>query len=205
MHIASNRSMTLKNDDEVMAALKQFDQILKNSISKTLRKNPRIARWIHEEDVYQEVALRMIRACKTVDINDDKHFIHLMLLQLSRTIIDCHRKIFGPNGWATNLKTDPEAIHQKSASSDQLIRNHSRNEQPISAEDWIDFHESIEKLLDEREQQVFMMLFYGNYTDIEVAQFLACSDRTVRRDWRNARIKLQEHIQQKRNHGDKKD
>ena len=49
--------------------------------------------------------------------------------------------------------------------------------------------ESLRKL-DERAAQIVELRYFGGYEEIEIAQMLDVSDRTVRRDWRKARAFL---------------
>ena len=44
--------------------------------------------------------------------------------------------------------------------------------------------------LDPRAAQIVELRFFGGYEDVEIAQMLELSDRTVRRDWRKARAFL---------------
>jgi RNA polymerase sigma factor (sigma-70 family) len=96
-----------------------------------------------------------------------------------------------------NLKSDPDAIQKDKLTLENRLVDRFSSGEPITVEEWIDFHLSIEKL-SEDEQKVFQMMFYGQLTDLKVAELLGCSDRTVRRLWRNARLKLQQMINEKR-------
>ena len=44
--------------------------------------------------------------------------------------------------------------------------------------------------LDERVAQIVELRYFGGYSEIEIAQMLGISDRTLRRDWRKARAFL---------------
>ena len=44
--------------------------------------------------------------------------------------------------------------------------------------------------LDERAAQIVELRYFGGYSEIEIAQMLGISDRTLRRDWRKARAFL---------------
>ncbi|MFM7590527.1 MAG: sigma-70 family RNA polymerase sigma factor, partial [Isosphaeraceae bacterium] len=188
--------MNLLSDEEVLARLKKHQHVLWAAIRRSLNNNARLRRWVQDDDIAQEVSLRLIRACKTTAIQDESHFIHLLLLLLNRTVIDLHRKFYGPNGWASHIKTDPKATFQQGATQNNTTKNARDGGQPLTMEEWFDFHESIETVLNEREQMVFMMIFFAKYTEKEVAALLDCSDRTVRRDWRDAKMKMQNRINQ---------
>jgi len=170
-----------------------FDYRLRHAIHKALVMNFKLKRWITSDDVKQEVLLRMVRAIRDVEIVDEAHFVHLVLLQLRRSLIDFHRNLYGPNGWATRMKSDPNAAKMNKATAENLTRTLILAGAPISVEEWIDFHESVELLSDD-EKAVFEMFFYGGYKEDEIAHLLKCSGRTVRRLWKSSREKLQKRI-----------
>ena len=181
------------SEAELLSRLMWIDKRLRLAVRRSIQSNPKLQRWVTEDDLKQEVLLRLIKACGVTAIADDAHFIHLMLLQLRRSIIDFHRKLFGPNGWAVNLKTDPKAVRVNQATMQEHPRNLITHGAPVTIEEWIDFHESVETL-PEAEKAVFEMFFYGGFTDYEIAGILGCSDRTVRRHWMKARVSLQRLI-----------
>lgn len=187
----------LMSEAELILKIEQFRWLLRGAIKTAIQRNPKLRRWVQEPDIRQEVLLRLLKAVRVTEIHSDAHFIHLLLLQLRRTIIDFHRNIYGPNGWAINLKSDPDAIQKDKLTLENRLVDRFSSGEPITVEEWIDFHLSIEKL-SEDEQKVFQMMFYGQLTDLKVAELLGCSDRTVRRLWRNARLKLQQMINEKR-------
>lgn len=53
-------------------------------------------------------------------------------------------------------------------------------------------HEALQDLekIEPRLAQVVEMRYFGGYTDVEIAETLAVTDRTVRRDWERARLLL---------------
>jgi DNA-directed RNA polymerase specialized sigma24 family protein len=53
-------------------------------------------------------------------------------------------------------------------------------------------HEALESIakLDGRLVQVVEMRYFGGLNDLEIAQALGVTDRTVRRDWEKARLLL---------------
>ena len=63
---------------------------------------------------------------------------------------------------------------------------------------WTDVrvHESLQEMtkVDERMAQVVEMRYFGGLTDLEIAGALGVTDRTVRRDWEQARLFLAEAL-----------
>jgi RNA polymerase sigma factor (sigma-70 family) len=57
-------------------------------------------------------------------------------------------------------------------------------------------HEALEEMaqLDMRMAQVVEMRYFGGMTDIEIGEALGVTDRTVRRDWEQARLFLAEAL-----------
>lgn len=57
-------------------------------------------------------------------------------------------------------------------------------------------HEALEELarVDERMAQVVEMRYFGGLTETEIAEVLGVTDRTVRRDWEQARLFLAEAL-----------
>lgn len=189
------------NENELIARLTKVEKQFNKALHKALFMNIRLKRWVTKDDLKQDVLLRMVRIIKEVDVQSDTHFLRLLLLQLRRSIIGFHRKLYGPNGWALNLKTDPNATKQKNVTDDNLTRMMISAGAPVTIEEWIDFHESVD-LLPEIEKSIFELFFYGGLTDYEVAKIIGCSDRTVRRHFKSARETLQSRIdERKQKHG----
>ena len=186
---------------EILVLITMARTRLEKAARLVIRHNPKLERWVHPDDIVQEVLLRMVKACEKIDITDRSHLFHLMLTQLRRVIIDSYRTLYGPNGWATKIKSDPRAIDLSQATEEDLSRTKFNSGAPITIEEWVDFHESVESL-PRFEQDVFEMMYYGGFTSDEVAEILNVSGRTVRRHWRDSRLILQRRINE--NRGDSK-
>lgn len=174
------------NEPEINSRFEQSIKILEKAVSKSLKLNPKLNRWLSENDLTQDVLLRMVRTCQEVDIVDQNHFIHLMLVQLRRAIIDNYRKLFGTQGWARNVTTQLDTI-------DPLNLGDNSNDHSITFEELIDFHESVNNLPD-HERKVFHMYYYGGLTEMEISVILGISERTVRRRWKNANHKMHKQL-----------
>jgi len=57
-------------------------------------------------------------------------------------------------------------------------------------------HEALEEMaqVDERMARVVEMRYFGGLTDLEIGEALGVTDRTVRRDWEQARLFLAEAL-----------
>jgi RNA polymerase sigma factor (sigma-70 family) len=61
-----------------------------------------------------------------------------------------------------------------------------------AADQIVDVDEALKKLatMDPRLASVVEMRYFGGMTDLEIAETLGLTDRTVRRDWEKARLML---------------
>ena len=64
--------------------------------------------------------------------------------------------------------------------------------QPAAADDIVRVHEALEDLarIDARLAQVVEMRYFAGLVEVQIAQALGVSERTVRRDWEKARLLL---------------
>jgi DNA-directed RNA polymerase specialized sigma24 family protein len=95
------------------------------------------------------------------------------------------------------LGYNPKGIDLSQATENDLTRTKFNSGEPITIEEWVDFHESVE-ILPRIEQEVFEMMYYGGFTSDEVSEILQVSSRTVRRHWRDSRLILQRRINENR-------
>jgi RNA polymerase sigma factor (TIGR02999 family) len=65
--------------------------------------------------------------------------------------------------------------------------------QPAAADDIVRVHEALEELaaIDARLAQVVEMRYFAGLSEVQIAQALDISERTVRRDWEKARLLLE--------------
>jgi len=180
---------------ELLNLLNQNHEYLQFQVRNILRNNPRLCRWIQAEDVAQNILIRMYRCIKdeNLEIFDQQHFIRLMSTQLRREVIDLYRKHFGPYGMGTHLKTDPHAIAINSATEYRRVPTSATYNGPESDEEWSEFHEKVDQLPAEL-KQVFELIWYSGFTEVQASEILEVSERTVRRRWRDARIQVQQRL-----------
>jgi RNA polymerase sigma-70 factor, ECF subfamily len=64
---------------------------------------------------------------------------------------------------------------------------------PVQPADVLALHDALEELagLDPRQAQVVELRFFGGLSEVEIAEMLRVTTRTVRRDWSTARLWLQ--------------
>lgn len=156
---------------------------------KMLRDFPRLRRWEETDDVFQNAALRLCSALQSVTPRSVGEFIRLAALQIRRELLDLARHYFGPQG--------PGAHHASNAAdAGQLSQSTPAGFEPMqSTYDsgrlaiWTEFHDQIDSLPDD-ERECFDLLFYQGLSQIEAANFLGVTERTIQRRWQQARIKV---------------
>lgn len=155
---------------------------------KMLRRFPRVARWEQTDDVLQGALLRLLRALQAVRPASVREFFSLAAEQLRRTLLDLARHHYGPLGVGANHES-----HSGSEAPGEASALPNRAEPGPDLERWSAFHQAVATLPDE-EREAFGLLFYHGWTQAEVAAVLQVSDRTVRRQWHSACVKLREAL-----------
>jgi hypothetical protein len=119
----------------------KMDELLNQSIRKSIQDNPYLKPWVNLVDMRRDVWSRLPSWQMT-----DTHDAYLMAAQVRRTVISYHRKMTGPYGWTVDFAKI----------------NHQPGD-PVSIVEWIKFHESVD-LLTASEKFVFKMIAYGGFT-----------------------------------------
>ena len=156
---------------------------------KLLRDFGDVRRWEQTDDVYQNACVRLCRALENVELIDTRHFFRLAALQIRRELIDLARHYRGSQGAAAHhasLAGNADNNSQPPLAPDRAELSHD----PRRLADWAEFHEQIE-LLPEEEREVFDLLWYHALSQDEAAELLGMHVRTIKRRWREARLRLQ--------------
>ncbi|MCA9264357.1 MAG: sigma-70 family RNA polymerase sigma factor [Planctomycetales bacterium] len=145
---------------------------------------PGLQRWEQTDDIFQQAMLRIGRELELVQPTTSKQFLGFAALQIRRSLIDMVRHHFGPHGDARHLVAgDHEGRIVRGAEP----RGH--HSEPESLLEWVQFHESVEKMPPD-EREVFSMKWYSGMQHEEIASTLDISLATVKRRWHRARIYL---------------
>jgi len=128
-------------------------------------------------ELVHESYLRLLKATR-VDINDRAHFFAYAAKVMRSIIVDFvrARRAERCGGKAIMVTLDTSVEDRNRASEEEIIR----------------VSEALEELaqLEPRLVQVVEMRYFGGLTEEEVASVLGVTERTVRRDWRRARLLL---------------
>lgn len=153
---------------------------------KILADIPGVERWEEIDDLVQNSSLRLWKALQNHHPPTPLDYFRLAAAVIRRELIDLSRRYFGPHGLAAN-----QAKSWQPGSSDaspvELESNSTYD--PVNLSNWTEFHEYVEKLPEE-ERILFDLLWYQGMTLDEAAESIGSSERTVRRHWRTARVKL---------------
>jgi RNA polymerase sigma factor (sigma-70 family) len=157
---------------------------------KMLRDWDRVHRWEDTSDVLQNALMRLYRSLAETRPARAVDFFRLAALNIRRELYDLARHYYGPRGEGANhitvtwkLRTDGEldaAMEQQYADGD---------DDPENLAAWAEFHEQVGRLPEE-ERELFDLLWYQELSQSEAAALLAISERTVKRRWASARLRL---------------
>jgi RNA polymerase sigma-70 factor (ECF subfamily) len=104
----------------------------------------------------------------------------LATLQIRRELVDLARKHRGPESYAANHESnstvvDSEVVMRVSYAADPYVHD-------PGVERWAAFHEAA-AALPSGEREVFELAWFLGAEQVEVADHLGCSVRTVKRRW----------------------
>ncbi len=146
---------------------------------------PRLARWAETDDLAQNARLRLWKALETARPESVLAFFRLAAVQVRRELIDLARHHFGPEGPAAHHTTRTGPFEDQLSSEDDPVR--------LAA--WTEFHEQVQELPDDL-CAVFDMLWYQGLTQIETAELLGVTERTIQRRWVAARQELSRRLRE---------
>jgi RNA polymerase sigma-70 factor (ECF subfamily) len=155
---------------------------------KMLRDFPDVQRWEQTDDVCQNASLRLWRALGEVPLTDARHFFRLAALQIRRELLDLVRRYRGPEGLGAAHATQAPGQGGESQAAPHYDRAEVSHD-PRRLAEWGDFHAQVDRLPDD-EREAFDLIWYHGLSQEEAAAVLNVSLRTVKRRWREARLKL---------------
>jgi RNA polymerase sigma factor (TIGR02999 family) len=141
--------------------------------------NERNGHTLQTTALVNEAFLRLVNF-RQIEWQDRTHFFSVAATLMRRVLVDFAR--------ARNYQKRGGGAQQESLSdADVLLRQEWHN-----LEDVLAVHEAVEQLAqaDERCAKVVEMRFFGGLTNEEIAEVLGVTDRTVKNDWRFAKMWL---------------
>jgi RNA polymerase sigma factor (sigma-70 family) len=156
---------------------------------KMLRDFPGVHRWEETDDVLQNAVLRLCRALSDVQPPTATDFFRLAAAQIRRELLDLARRYSGAHGLGANHASvagkGPAPVAASAAGPNPTDTTHD----PDRLASWSDFHREAESLPPE-EREAFDLLFYQGLSQAEAAAVLDVSERTIKRRWQSARLRL---------------
>lgn len=143
------------------------------------------------DDVLQRCLLNLFHSLENVRPQNVRAFMGLAALQIRRKLIDLARH-YSRLG-EVSIDALPGHLNPR-ANSERMDRIASFADPATSLDTlrkWTDFHECVDKLPDD-EREVFQLTYYQGLKQQQVAEILGVSERTVKRIWRSAKIRLHE-------------
>ena len=158
-----------------------FDQIVP-LVYHELRRSARRELAVRPSDtlsttaLVHELYLKLSRSTNA-DWHNEAHFLSVAAIAMRHILVDhARRRIADKRGGA----------HRVVTLDDNLVATDAQ------AESLLELHEALEHLatLDQRLARVVECRFFGGMTEIQTAEVLGVTERTVRRDWVKARALL---------------
>jgi RNA polymerase sigma-70 factor (ECF subfamily) len=153
----------------------------------------RLRRWEETDDILQSALIRLHRALGAIVPETPRDFYRLATAQIRRELIDLARHYYGPQGPARQHESaTPIDNGGQEKSAAFVIQDTSLEPHQLAI--WTEFHQQVDSLPAE-EQEVFDLIWYQGLQQIEAAEVLEVSARTVLRRWQSACLKLHDAMQ----------
>jgi RNA polymerase sigma-70 factor (ECF subfamily) len=159
---------------------------------KMLKGYPRLKRWEQTDDVLQNAAVRLYRALGQVRPASAADFFRLAALNIRRELLDLAKHYYGPQGQGAKHASVARAQGDESGTP-AAYEPPAPGGGPDRLAAWTEFHAQIDRLPDE-ERETFDLLWYQGLSQAEAAALLNVSERTIKRRWQSARLKLHEAL-----------
>jgi RNA polymerase sigma factor (sigma-70 family) len=156
---------------------------------RMLKDFPGVKRWEDTDDVFQNAALRLYSALKTVRPATGADFLRFAAVQIRRELIDLARRYYGPEGHGAHHAS--RGREEYSHDTDHTTGTDTH--EPSRLAMWSEFHEKIDALPDE-DKALYDLIWYQGLGTLEVARLLQVTDRTVQRRWQQLRLRLHSEL-----------
>jgi RNA polymerase sigma-70 factor (ECF subfamily) len=158
-----------------------------------LRDFPGVHRWELTDDVLQNAVVRLCRALGEVRPPTAADFFRLAAAQIRRELLDLARRYSGARGLTAQRAGVAEAGETSTAEPAPWAEPVDTTNDPDRLAPWTEFHREIEALPPE-DREAFDLLFYQGMSQAEAASVLDVSERTIKRRWQAARLRLVESL-----------
>jgi RNA polymerase sigma-70 factor (ECF subfamily) len=152
-----------------------------------------VRRWEETGDVFQNAMMRLCRALQDIAPGSLREFYRLAALQVRRELIDLARHHYGPLGAGAHHASQAGATPNASGVLPALHEGADVSSEPSRLALWTEFHRQVEALPQEQ-REVFDLIWYQGLSQANAGTLLGISERTIKRYWREARLKLYEAL-----------
>ena len=172
-----------------------YERLVKLSRKMLRSGSQAVRRWEQTEDLAHAAWFRIQRALESeeVHVQDDAHFFRLAARNIRFELIDLYRKHSGAHGLNANHHTVPRNAEQGDVLGDGERFAANRTGDPRRMAAWAEFHQLVEQLPD-KEREVVDLLWYQGLKQDEAAELLGVDVKTVKRRWRDVKLKLSEQL-----------
>lgn len=153
---------------------------LQRLAQKMLRSFPRVRQMNDTADVFQNAVMRLLRSLGEVKPDSTRAFFGLAAEQIRRELLDLARR----------LKSIPAQLASEPDDRQPVVRPADHADH---VDIWSALHERVDQLPAE-EREVVNLIFYHDWSQAQVAQLFQVTERTVRRWWVTARLRLQQSL-----------
>ena len=161
---------------------------------RMLKGFPRVARWEDADDVYQESLVKLLRAIQTMDCKSMRDFFNLAAIEIRRHLLDLARHYQGPLGLAARYESGLPKPKDDSSGLQHMAPQHEALDPAPDGDElarWTALHQAIDDL-PVAERETFSLTFYHGWNQRDIAELFNVDERTVRRRWQAACLKLGE-------------
>ncbi len=142
---------------------------------RMLRGFPAVHACTETADILQGSLLRLLNTLRRLQPESTRAFFNLAAVHVRRELLDLARRIRG-----ATFARPAASVDAETAEEDDLDL-------------WCRFHEAVDQL-DLPEREVLGLTFYHGWTQAQIAELFQVGERTVRRRWRAACLRLHELV-----------
>jgi len=156
-----------------------------------LKDFPNVRRWTEVGDVLNGALVRLLRTLeRDFKPTSTREFFAMAAACIRTELLDLARH------YSRQRRQGQVNIQTLQPGEDSSFSNdpEDSNQNVKELERWSRFHETIEKLPAE-EREVFSLAFYQGWTQAQIAELHQVNERTIRRRWASACLKLVELLQ----------
>ena len=151
---------------------------------KMLHAFPKVRRWEETDDVFTEAMTKLHKCLASFLPESPRHFYNLAATHIRRVLIGMARHYCGPQGHG--------AHHDTNAGKEQApYEKADWTTEPSSIAEWKEFLEQLEQF-PEDEREAIILVYVNGLSQKEAAEVIGISERTFRRRWQDARVRLSE-------------